>query len=75
MHFREFCVHSPQIWPHIKKEVGLGGGCIPRWVVFTTLYDMPIFQVVIETVIMVIKFYLVLLFYLYLPGRTLTAQT
>lgn len=39
------------------------------------LWFAPVFHLVIETIIMVIKLYLVLLLYFYLPGRHLTALT
>lgn len=54
-------MHSPQIWPCIKKEVGKGGNCIPWWVVCTTSYYMHIFH--LETIIPVIKLYLILSIY------------
>lgn len=71
---REFCVHSPQIWLHIKKEVVKGGSCVSSWVVHTTLLNAnnssrhwnPYYG---------IKLYIAFLFYVYLPGRDLTAQT
>lgn len=72
---REFGAHSPQIWPGIKKEVGERGKPASHcgWSRTILLHDLPIFQLAIDTIIMVIESYKALLFYFYLPGRNLTA--
>lgn len=49
------------------------GNCIPQWVVFITSDDMSIFHLIIETLIIALRHYIVMLFYFYLLGIRLTA--